>query len=325
MRTTSKSVLKNKLQILSEEQHAEPPVVTIVDGCALMWTVSWPAPPAKVSAFTTAVVAKIWKRMGTTQVLHVVFDRYNKMSIKSTCRTARQDGCSRVFKLNDEAPLPGQALSLNVAANKEQLIWLLVKHLCNLIVPFGKRLVVTGPDAHPIEVGVGALPRAITHEEADIIMVYHMIEESVGGHSSIRVVSDDTYVLLIFAHHLQARTNNLPATVKVTMEACSGRHTVIDVNAIVQQHSAVVPNLLAAHALTGCDTTFLWPILAKQLFSNACRPSTNVCDLVKENISQMKYSLPVNDLRLPVMGNIHRCRWRRCVRGCLQERLSESG
>ena len=30
--TTSKSALKNKLQILSEERNAEPPVVTIVDG-----------------------------------------------------------------------------------------------------------------------------------------------------------------------------------------------------------------------------------------------------------------------------------------------------
>ena len=212
-------MLKNKLQIMCEEQNAEPPVVTIVDGCALLWTVSWPAPPAKVSAFTTAVVAKICKRMDTTQVLHVVFDRYNKLRIKSACRTARQDGCSRVFKLNDEAPLPVQAMALNVAANKEQLIRLLVKHLCKLIVPPGKRLVITGPDPHPIEVGVGALPTAITHEEADIIMVYHMIEESVGGHSPIRVVSDDTDVLLILAHHLQARTNNLPATVKVTMEA----------------------------------------------------------------------------------------------------------
>ena len=114
MRTASKSVLRNKLQILSEERNAEPPVVNIVDGCALLWTVSWTA-TAKVSAFTTAVVAKIWKRMDTTQVLHMVFDRYNKMSIKSACRPARQDRCSRVFKLNDEVPLPGQAMELNVA------------------------------------------------------------------------------------------------------------------------------------------------------------------------------------------------------------------
>ena len=29
---------------------------------------------------------------------------------------------------------------------------------------------------------------------------------------------------------------------------------VIDVNAIVQQHAAVISNILAAHALTECDT-----------------------------------------------------------------------
>ncbi len=64
----------------------------------------------------------------------------------------------------------------------------------------------------------------MTHEEADIIMVYNMIEVSVGGLSPIRVVSDDTDVLIILMHQLQARAYNLPATVKVTMEACSGRN-----------------------------------------------------------------------------------------------------
>ena len=221
-------------------------------------TVSWPALTAKVSAFTTAVVATVWKRMDTTKVLHVVFDRYNQMSIKSASRTARQDGCSRVFTMKDEAPIPGQAMALNVAANKAQLIHLLAKHLGKLIVQYGKCLVVTVPDPHLIEVGVGILPRAITHEEADIIMAYNMIDESVGGHSPIRIVSDDTDVLIIITHQLQARTNNVPATVKVTMEACSGRHTVIDIKVTVQHCSHTWPHILAAHAisLTGCDTNY---------------------------------------------------------------------
>ena len=213
-------------------------------------TVSWPALTAKVSAFTTAVVAKIWKRMDTMQVLHVVFDRYNQnnqMSIKSASPTARQDGCSLVFTMKDEAAIPRQAMTLNVAANNAQLIHLLVKHLCKLIVPCGKRLVVTGPYPHVIEVGVGILPRAITHEEAGIIMAYNMIEESVEGQSPIRIVYDDTdRVLIIIMHQPQVRTNKLPATVKVTMEACSGRHKVIDVNAIVKQHVAVKPHYISS-------------------------------------------------------------------------------
>ena len=40
---------------------------------------------------------------------------------------------------------------------------------------------VTVPGPYPIEVGVGGLPRAVTHKEADIIMAYNIIEESVGG------------------------------------------------------------------------------------------------------------------------------------------------
>ena len=88
-----------------------------------------------------------------------------------------------------------------------------------------------------IDVGVGVRPRAITHEEAEIIMAYNMMEESVGGQTPIRIVSDDTYVLIITTHQLQVRTNNLPATENVTMEVCSGRHTVIVVNAVVQHCS----------------------------------------------------------------------------------------
>ena len=90
------------------------------------------------------------------------------------------------IKLNDEALLPVQAMAFNVAANKEQLIRLLVKHLCKLIAPNGKSLVVTGPDPRArLMLGVEVLPRAITNEEADIIMAYNMIEESVGGRSPI--------------------------------------------------------------------------------------------------------------------------------------------
>ena len=65
-----------------------------------------------------------------------------------------------------------------------------------------KDLVITGPDSHPIE--------------ADIITVYHMLQE--------------------------------------VMESCSKFCTVIDVNEVIKEHHKVVPNLLAAHALTGCDT-----------------------------------------------------------------------
>ena len=39
------------------------------------------------------------------------------------------------------------------------------------------------------------------------------------------------------------------------MAECSGTHAITDVNEIAQQHSTVIPNLLGAHALSGCDDT----------------------------------------------------------------------
>ncbi len=72
------------------------PKVVILDACDLLWTVPWPALPAKVSAFVSAAVSSIMERVGTTSILHVVFDRYYNASIKSGCRTTPQNGLSLV-------------------------------------------------------------------------------------------------------------------------------------------------------------------------------------------------------------------------------------
>ena len=192
--------------------------------------------------------------LDSTDVLHVVFDRYNSMSAKSSCRTARSKGLSRVYKLSEESPLPKQEMVLNVTANKEQIIQLIVTRLCIMDVTVSKKLIVTGPDPYPVHVGVGRQETAITHEEADIIMTYHMITEAAAGHTPIKVVSDDTDVLLLLAHHLHARTNEIPTTLQLYMESCTRDRTVININTVVEKHASILPNLLAAHALTGCDT-----------------------------------------------------------------------
>ena len=191
--------------------------------------------------------------MSNSQIIHVVFDRYYEASIKSCCRTTRAKGFSRVYKLASESPLPKQSITFNVTANKEQIIRLIVDQLCSMVIPEGKEVIVTGPDPHPIKVGIGTIS-AVTHEEADVIMVHHMINEAVAGNSPIKVVCDDTDVLLILAHHLHTGTNNMPATVKLMMESCSRNRAVIDVNEVVKKHHKLMPNILATHALTGCDT-----------------------------------------------------------------------
>ena len=51
MCATQKSVLKNKLQVITGKCNQKPPSVIILDACALLWRVPWPASPAKVSDF----------------------------------------------------------------------------------------------------------------------------------------------------------------------------------------------------------------------------------------------------------------------------------
>ena len=52
------------------------------------------------------------------------------------------------------------------------------------------------------------------------------------------------------------QTGGLSNHVSLFMESCSSGpgHNVISVNDVVSNHQKIMPNLLAAHALTGCDT-----------------------------------------------------------------------
>ena len=131
MRKTSKSVLKTKFQVLCGMRNRQHPKVVILDACALLWTVPWPALPAKESAFVNAAVSSIMERVERISILHLVFDRYYNMSIKSGCRTTCQKGLSRVYNLTEDSPLPKQALVLNVSANKKQVIQMIVDKLCS--------------------------------------------------------------------------------------------------------------------------------------------------------------------------------------------------
>ena len=146
------------------------------------------------------------------------------------------------------------SLVLNVSANKKQIIQMIVDQLCLGQIPHGKRVVVTGPEPHPVQVGIGEWLTPIIHEEADVIMAYHMIQEAAMGHFPISMVSDDMDVLLILVHHLHTHVCSLPHSIHVRVEGCSGSHVIIDTNEVAQQHDALIPNFLGAHALSGCDT-----------------------------------------------------------------------
>ena len=71
--------------------------------------------------------------------------------------------------------------------------------MCSIEIPEGKHVIITGPDPHSIEIGVGAQQAAVIHEEADVIMAYHVIKGADNVHSLIKVVSANTDVLIILS------------------------------------------------------------------------------------------------------------------------------
>ncbi len=257
----------------------DPPAVVILDMCAILWTTPWPSSPAKVSTFVSAAVSTVLQHLKTCQVLHVVFDRYHENSIKSACRMTRSKGLSRVYQLVGESPLPKQAITLTVTANKLQIIKLIVDQLSSTHVPDGKRMIVTGPEPHPIDVGTEVMQESVAHEEADVLMAYHMINEAVAGYSPIKVVSDDTDVLVILAHHLYAGTNDMPPNIKLIMESCSRNRAVIDVNEVVITHAKIMPNLMAAHSFTGCDSVSCFAGIGKATAVKKLQTYTDTLEL----------------------------------------------
>ena len=49
----------------------------------------------------------------------------------------------------------------------------------------------------------------------------------------------------------------------LSVESCSSTRNVISVNGVIRQHATIMANLLAAHALTGCDTVYSFSGIGK--------------------------------------------------------------
>lgn len=113
------------------------------------------------------------------------------------------------------------------------------------------KLVVTGSDPVPVEINSGVVIKrhdmATTHEEGDTIIVQQVA--SVEAHRSL-VVADDTDIFILLLHFSYEGDISFP----VTMVSPIHDRAVIDIDATVEKHRAIIPDLLAAHGLTGCDT-----------------------------------------------------------------------
>ena len=89
-----------------------------------------------------------------------------------------------------------------------------------------------------------------THEEAYVIIPQQVVALADMGCKTINVICDDTYVFVLLAHYFAEES----LSVSLIMESTSRSRSSIDIGATVAKHSGIVPQLIAAHAVSRCDT-----------------------------------------------------------------------
>ena len=247
----TKSNLKNALKVEVSRRLAEQDVqATFLDGCAVLWVV-----PRSTSGAVHDYLVRFRSYLDGHLAkgnVYLVFDRYIEGSTKEATRRGRDKGASRVYTLRCTARLPPQKFVLTVTTNKNQLIALIVEDLVSHKADFQRhKLVVIGRDPVPVEIANGCLNNhqdmATTQEEGYTLIVQQISRVEDG---TVLVVADDTdtFVLLLYFCHQGS------ISCEVLMVSPIQRRSVLDINAAVEEHSSIVPDLLAAHGLTGCDT-----------------------------------------------------------------------
>ena len=187
---------------------------------------------------------------------HVIFDRYNTSTKDATwcqraCETARE------YKLMMNAPLPQQQVVLSVTKNKVQLIDLICEELKQFDdVPLSTSLVITARSPVPMEVRSDALVQRFdlktTHEQADVIIPQQVVVLADLWCKTINVICDDTDVFVLLALYFAEER----LSVSLIM---------------VAKQSGIVPQLIAAHAVSGCDTVGCYNGIGKQRLLMPCR------------------------------------------------------
>ena len=254
----AKANLKRKLQ--KEVSQCDVGVVshTVIDGSALLWTIHWPE-DGTVGDFVQSVKSRVAVYLAQSDV-YLIFDRYQEYSIKSTARDGRETGVSKKHHLLRTTKLPSQKSVLCSAHNKKQLIQIIFEEitqdrLYHLQSTTQHTLIVTGQGPCPIEVKMEDIrcrhDMTTYQEEADIIIVSQILKiSSEASDPCITVVSDDTDVFILLLHHYHV--NGLK--IQLTMQSPIKDRTIVDIPKSVTQHEEIIPNILPAHAITGCDT-----------------------------------------------------------------------
>ena len=149
-----------------------------------------------------------------------------------------------------------QRATLSSSDNKVQIVDLISTFLIEKfkLTCFSNRFVVTFSEFTPVQVQLGVvIPRSdlySTHEEADVNIVRQCFSCIDEGATRVKVLCDDTDVfilLMVFSYRLKVESD-------ILMESFNSNRSVINIIQSKNKHSSIMPSLIAAHALSGCDS-----------------------------------------------------------------------
>ena len=261
---TGKACLKKCLGVeMSARVLGEPSVIVVVS--AVLWTIHW---PSQRTVLTFVESFKTW--IATHLCTHLILNRYNDFSTKISTRAARvgKAGYSRVFKLTAKFPLLPRDALLKCATNKAQLNIIISEEIIHDQDFLDKatqdhRLLLSGVEPVPVAVNKGRkrgeTDMYSTHEEADIRLVKHALWACKTEDSQICVISDDTDVFAFLCYHYQRSGLSTPL---VMQSSVSGR-ACLDIPETVKMHPALITQVLAIHAISGCDTVAACYVIGK--------------------------------------------------------------
>ena len=115
-------------------------------------------------------------------------------------------------------------------------------------------LVVTGKIPIPREVcnGLQILrPDLKTmHEEADVFIPHQVVYLASLRCCSIKVIRDDTDVFMLLVHYYAKKKLTSTLLIELTSQGRSSAN----IGSTIAKHRSIAPQLLSAHALSGCNT-----------------------------------------------------------------------
>ncbi|KAK8388290.1 hypothetical protein O3P69_020350 [Scylla paramamosain] len=233
---TGKTTLKKNLQVKISQRNALNPIAIVVDISALLWTLLLPV-------------------QGTVKTFITTF-KYHDYSIKSSTRKSRTT--ARVCKLTLQTPLPSRDAILKNYINKVQLNKLFCQEILTddtflKVVTDSHVLTITGKESIPTQVHKGQkslrMDLASKFEEADGIIAQQVVAIETSLDACVLAFAGDTnvFVLLLFFYG----TSSLQST--IYMQSPVYGHCCRDIKVTYIKHNAIVPDLLAVHAISGCD------------------------------------------------------------------------